>query len=340
MRRLFIVFFIVALISCNNKEKTKEQGNMYTKTGSVERLDPALDSIIESNALPEIIAEGFEWSEGPLWIPTQDMLLFSDVPKNTIYKWTEGKGSEIYLNPSGYTGDQPSQAKEPGSNGLVLDPQGKLVLCQHGNRQMARMDAPLDKPAPKYITLAGNYQGKKFSSPNDATFSKMGELFFTDPPYGLTSQNDNDPQKEIPFNGIYKIKTNGDVILLADTITRPNGIALFPDEKRLLVANSDPDLPNWYVWDINGDTLNNGRIFYSAAGYDKVLKGLPDGLKIDSKGNVFATGPGGIYFFNSDGKLLGRLKLDHPASNCALSPDEKTLYITNDMYLLRLKLRN
>ena len=305
--------------------------------GTIERYDAALDSIISLNAKIEIIADGFDWSEGPLWVESQKMLLFSDIPPNTIYKWTEEKGKEVYLTPSGNS-DTIKRGGEMGSNGLTLDKDGDLVLCQHGNRQVAKMDAPLDKPVPKYISLANNYKGKKFNSPNDLVYNSKEELFFTDPPYGLEKQMD-DPKKEIPFQGLYKVKTNGEVILLVDTLTRPNGIAFLPGEKQLIVANSDPDKPNWYVFDVNGDSLTNGKIFFSAAGYDKKLKGLPDGLKIDRNGNVFATGPGGVYFLNKEGKLLGKLELDNATSNIALSPDEKTIYITNDMYVLRLKMR-
>jgi gluconolactonase len=202
------------------------------------------------------------------------------------------------------------------------------------------MDATLDSPSAKFITIANKYDSKRFSSPNDAVYNSAGELFFTDPPYGLVSQNDSDPQKEIAFNGVYKVKKDGTVILLVDSISRPNGIAFFPGEKKLIISSSDFDKPNWYVYDVNGDSLTNGKIFYSAAGYDKSLKGLPDGLKIDKSGNVYATGPGGIYFFNSEGKKLGVLKLDNATSNCALSPDEKTLYITNHMYVLKFKMRD
>jgi len=311
----------------------------YKNIGSVERFDPALDNIISANVKIEVIAEGFEWSEGPLWIEKQNMLLFSDVPMNTVFKWTEEKGKEIYLKPSGYTGAEPSKCKEPGSNGLILDAAGNLVLCQHGNRQMARMDAPLDKPEAKFITIADKYNGKRFSSPNDAVYNSAGELFFTDPPYGLQTQDDNDSKKEISFNGVYKVKTNGEVILLVDSITRPNGIALLPDENKLIIACSDGARPNWYVFDINGDSLTNGKIFYSAAEEGKTMKGSPDGFKIDKNGNVYATGPGGVYIFNNAGKKLGMIRLDNATSNCALSPDEKTLYVTNDMYVLRVKLR-
>jgi gluconolactonase len=339
MNYIILFFLTVITVSCNNNDqqsKTEETKKM--KASTIERFDPSLDAILSTDATPEIIAEGFEWSEGPVWIEKNKMLLFSDVPTNTIYKWTEEKGKEVYLTPSGYT-DTAKRGGEMGSNGLTLDTEGNLVLCQHGNRQMARMDAPLDKPEAKYITIANNYNGKRFSSPNDAVFNSTGELFFTDPPYGLETQSDNDPKKEISFNGVYKVKKNGEVILLVDSITRPNGLAFLPGEKKLIVACSDPDKPNWYVFDVNGDSLINGKIFYSAADRDMSLKGLPDGLKVDKNGNVFATGPGGVWIFNSEGKPLGKIKVEESTSNVALSPDEKTLYITNDMYVLRIKMR-
>ncbi len=338
MKFIISILITINIIACISKQSKKQEA-MYKTTGTIEKYDEALDSIINPNAKPEIIAEGFEWSEGPLWVEKHKMLLFSDVPVNTVYKWTEEKGKEIYLQPSGYTGKEPGKCKEPGSNGLTLDAEGNLVLCQHGNRQMAKMDAPLDKPEVKFITLADKYRGQRFSSPNDAVYNSKGELFFTDPPYGLETQDDKDPKKEIPFNGLYKVKKNGEVILLVDSITRPNGLAFLPGEKKLIVACSDPQKPNWYIFDVNGDSLTNGQLFYSAAGYDKSWRGLPDGLKIDRNGNVFATGPGGVWIFSSQGKLSGKIELDEATSNIALSPDEKTIYITSDMYVLRLKMR-
>ena len=340
MKPILYLIIVILFLACNSEDKpapTEQQSNNKTM-GTVERLDAGLDSIISTDVKPEIIAEGFEWSEGPLWLESQQMLLFSDVPTNTIYKWTEAKGKEIYLKPSGFTGTE-TKSKEPGSNGLLLDNSGNLVLCQHGDRRMARMDAAFDKPEPKYITIADKFSGKRFSSPNDAVYNSTGDLFFTDPPYGLPSQDDTDPSKETSANGVYKVKKNGEVILQTDSITRPNGIALFPGEKRLLVACSDPDHPNWYEFTVAGDTLINGKIFYSSAGQAPGQNGLPDGLKIDKNGNVFATGPGGIWIFNSAAKVLGKIKLDEASSNVALSPDEKTLYITNDMYVLRVKMR-
>lgn len=345
MTRLIIPSFAMILFSCNSAtEETPAPGTDTSKTkfatiGTLERFDPALDAIIDSSAKAEIIAEGFEWSEGPLWVESHKMLLISDVPRDTIFKWTEEKGKEVYLTPSGYT-DTVKRGGETGSNGLLLNKEGKLVLCQCGNRQMASMNAPLDKPGPIYVPLANNYNGKKFNSPNDAVYNSQGELFFTDPPYGLEKYM-SDPKKELPFQGVFKVRTDGKVVLVTDSITRPNGIAFLPGEKTLLVANSDNAKPYWYAFDIaDNDKFTNARIFASAADHPKEDKGGPDGMKVDKNGNVFATGPGGIWIFNKEGKLLGKFKVPEQTSNCALSPDEKTLYITNDMQVLRLKMRH
>lgn len=339
MRAILAVLILITFAACNNSKKQEpEKEKTITTMGTLEKYDDGLDYIIHANATVEKIAEGFDWSEGPLWVEEYKMLLFSDVPQNTIYKWTAEKGKEVYLTPSGYTGSV-KRGGEMGSNGLALDNEGRLVLCQHGNRQMARMDAPLNEPQPKFITIADKYKGKRFSSPNDAVYNSQGELFFTDPPYGLEKQAD-DPKKETPWNGVYKVKKDGTVILLVDSISRPNGIILFPGEQQILISSSDPEKPNWYLYDIKGDALVNGKIFHSAAGADKSWKGLPDGLKMDKGGNIFASGPGGIYIFSIHGKKLGLLRLEHPASNCAISADQKTLYITNDMYVLKYKMRD
>ncbi|NCI45745.1 SMP-30/gluconolactonase/LRE family protein [Sediminibacterium soli] len=327
---------LVCALAATGQPKQPEK---YPLTGYVERFDPALDALVSPGTRAEIIATGFDWSEGPLWIARQKMLLFSDVPQNTIYKWTEAKGIEKYLNPSGYT-DTAKRGGETGSNGLILDEKERLLLAQCGNRQIARMEAAIDAPMPQFHTLANRYGGNRFNSPNDLVINSRGEIFFTDPPYGLEKYM-SDPKKETPYQGVYKISTSGKVILLTDSITRPNGIAFLPGEKTLLVANSDPAKPNWYAYDISDDgRLVNARIFATAKGSDKKLKGSPDGMKVDKHGNVFATGPGGIWIFNKEGKLLGKLRIDEtPVSNCAFSEDEKTLYATSDGNILRFQLR-
>lgn len=328
---IFISAFI--LLCCKPGQESKPFGH-------IERLDPALNSIINEDAQIEVIAEGHVWTEGPVWIPQYHMLLFSDIPPNKIYKWTEEKGVEEYLTPSGYTGTGPSNREEPGSNGLVLRKDNKLVLCQHGDRRVSVMDAPIDRPAPTFTPIAYEYNGKKFNSPNDAVYASDGDLFFTDPPYGLPA-NADDSVKELPFQGVYKVTPAGEVSLLVDSLTRPNGIGLTPDQTTLVVANSDPEKAVWYEFELTpDDSLRNGRILYDATAETKSAKGLPDGLKFDRDGNLFASGPGGIWIFAPSGKLLGKIRVEESASNCALSEDNKTLFITNDDYVLRIRMRD
>lgn len=328
MKKLLLSVTLCVMLSCNKSKNI----------GSIQKIDASLDSIISSNARPEIIAEGFTWTEGPLWIEDKKMLLFSDVFANKVFKWTEENGVQVYLAPSGYTASTP-RGGELGSNGLLLDKNGHLLLCQHGNRQVAKMESALSDPKPNFTSVAASYQGKKLNSPNDATLQSNGDIFFTDPPYGL-ERKFYDPLKEIPFQGVYKVKPGGRPILLTDLVSRPNGIALFPGEKTLLIANSDSSKPVWYSFDLQNDSLVNGRIFYNASSALADGKGLPDGLKIDKNGNVFASGPGGIFIFNNKGKLLGKIKLPVAPSNCSLSADQKTLYITATNYILRLKMRD
>jgi len=331
MHKHLLILFVLLQLS----------GKIYcqSKKGYIEKLDPSLDAIIDTAAKVEIIADGFDWSEGPVWIEPQKMLLFSDVPQNIIYKWTEKKGKEIYLTPSGYTGTIP-RGGEKGSNGLALRKDGKLIICMDGDRRIAAMNADLKNPRPVFATLTNNYNGKKFNSPNDMVYNAGGDLFFTDPPYGL-EKNMDDPLKELSFQGVYKLKKSGGLVLLLDSITRPNGIAITPDQKTLIIANSDPARPYWYAYDFGaGDKLINPRIYYDASEAAKKEAGMPDGMKIDSKGNVFATGPGAVWIFNKKGTLLGKIKFDGLVSNCSLSADEKTIYITADMYVLRVKMRN
>jgi gluconolactonase len=326
---LSILALLIFLSAC----KTNEMKTI----GSIERMDPALDAIISANAQPEIIAEGFEWSEGPLWLEETKTLIFSDVPKNIIHQWSEQKGLSVYLTPSGYTSSVP-RGGEMGSNGLTLTPDGKLVLCQHGDRRVAVMNAPVNDPKPDFTTISDNIDGKKLSSPNDAVVRSNGDVFFTDPPYGLPKQAE-DPTKETPYNGVYKA-SGGKTVLLVDSLTRPNGIAFLPGEKTFIVANSDSEKAIWYAFDLNeNDSVTNARIFYDATAEAKNEKGLPDGFKVDKKGNIYASGPGGLWIFNTAGKILGKIKIPEATSNCALSADEKTLYLTADMYVIRVKLR-
>src|SRR5262249_28096117 len=258
--------------------------------------DARFDQLIPKDAVLEKLGEGYDWSEGPAWDKKGGYLLFSDIPPNSVMKWKEGEGVTLFLKPSGYTGTKP-RGGEPGSNVLHFDSQGRLILCQHGDRRIARL-----KPDNKsFETLADRYDGKRFNSPNDAVFKSNGDLYFTDPPYGLEGLND-DPAKEIPFNGVYRLGKDGKVTLLTKEMTFPNGIGFSPDEKTLYVGKSDPKQPIIKAFDVKPDgTLGSSRIFtdmsaWAAAG----RKGLPDGMKVDQKGNVFATGPGGVHVYAPD----------------------------------------
>ena len=324
------VSILILLSGCGNSNSRN--------LGYIEKLDPALSSIIDDKAKIEIVAEGFDWCEGSLWLAQSKTLIFSDVPKNIIYSWSEEAGLKEYLTPSGYTGSVP-RSGEKGSNGLALSRDNQLLICQHGDRRVVVMDASLTDPLPNYVTLADNFGGKKFNSPNDLAVRSNGDIYFTDPPFGLQGMN-NDSTKEIPFNGVYRISKDK-VFLLIDTLTYPNGIAFMPNGNTFIVGNSDAEKPVWYAFDIDEkDSIVNARIFYDATKEFKDEGGGPDGLKIDKAGNVFATGPGGIWIFNRDGRVLGKIKLKGGVSNCALTEDEKTLFVTNGNKIIRVKLRN
>jgi len=335
MKRISIilsgVLSLIFLTSCTSQE--------YPTTGSVLRLSPELDRIIAPGTLPEILAEGFEWSEGPLWLPEQKKVIFSDVPNNSIFEWSEQDGLKLYLKPSGYT-DTIARGGETGSNGLILDGNGQLVLCQHGDRRMARMKAPLDAPAASFETIAGNWEGKRFNSPNDAVFSSNGNLYFTDPAFGMELRY-ADPRREMDFTGVFLVTPAGEVSLQYDLLNAPNGIELSPDESRIYVANSGGNPgPVWMEYELADDgSFQNGRVFYNASPASDSLSGGPDGMVVRNDGMIFATGPGGVWILTPEGEHLGIIRTGQATSNCTLDSENRYLYMTADMYLMRIRLR-
>lgn len=331
---LYFLLIVILAASCENNTGSNGDTNQI----GVERLSSKIDEIIPKDAEIEVLAEGFTWSEGPLWLPQQEILLFSDVPMNTIYKWSEKGGSEIYLKPSGYTGP-PKEGKQEGANGLLLNGDGELVLCQHGDRRIALMNASLDDPKPDFETRIDHYLGDRFNSPNDGVFDSRGILYFTDPPYGLDNL-DADTAKDLKFNGVYRLTPGGKLTLLYDKLTKPNGIALSPDETKLYVSNSDPEKCLWMVFDLRPDgTLENEKVFFDATELYNGKNGLADGMKVDDKGNIFATGPGGVLIFSPEGKHLGTIKTGQATANCAFNADQSVLYMTAHMYLMRIDLK-
>jgi gluconolactonase len=298
---------------------------------AIVRLDADLDRIVPKDAVLEKVAEGFDWAEGPVWSRAGGYLLFSDVPTNSIIKWKADQGASVFLKPSGYTGKEQFTGREPGSNGLTFDAEGRLVFCQHGDRRISR----LEKDGAR-TTLVDNYQGKRLNSPNDLVFKSNGDLYFTDPPFGLPKTFD-DPKKELPFQGVYRLARDGNLTLLTTDVKAPNGIAFSPDEKKLYVADSARSL--WFVFEVRADgTLLPGKLLFDGTEVSKGRPGVADSLKVDVHGNIFAAAPGGLYVLSPEGALLGRFDLGTATGNCAWGEDGSTLFITSNHILYRIRL--
>ncbi len=329
---LFAAFIGLVRVGLQGAEPQGVGGsNGYPQIGVVERLDERINALIAPDAGIEKLAEGFEWAEGPIWNRGGQFVLFSDIPRNSVFKWSEAGGLELFLNPSGYTGKS-RRGGELGSNGLTYGPTGRLVLCMHGDRRVAEL-----MPDGSFRSLAEFYRYRRFNSPNDLAFKSNGDLYFTDPPYGLEG-NVSDPTKELLYQGVYLRRRSGEIVLLTDQMTRPNGIGFSPDEKTLYVANSDPQLAHWMAYDVQSDgTLANGRVLFDATRFVPSRKGLPDGLKVDRSGNIWATGPGGVLVFTPSGEHLGTINPGEATANCGFGGDGSVLYLTSDMYLCRIQ---
>lgn len=304
-------------------------------TGALERLDARFDTIMPQDAVLEKLTNGFLWAEGPVWMKPSSgkgYLLFSDIPNNSVLKWKDGEALQCFLKPSGYTGEK-SRGGLMGANGLTTDAAGRLVLFQHGDRRIVRQE-----PDGRWTTLADRYEGKRFNSPNDGVFKSNGDLYFTDPIYGLLKGRD-DPERGMDYCGVYRLSaSDGSLTLLTKTLTLPNGIAFSPDEKTLYVAQSDPKKAAWFAFPVKSDgTLGDARVLADATQWTAKPRGMPDGLRVDRHGNVFATGPGGVNVISPDGVLLGRIHTERTAANCAFGGDGSVLYITATDCLYRIK---
>ena len=308
----------------------------FAHIGRIDRFEPKCNQLIPEGAKIEVLCSGFEWSEGPLWIPVEDneyggYVLFSDIPNNVVMKWQEGIGASVFMKPAGYTGVA-DYGREPGSNGLALDAQGRLVLCEHGDRRISVVTKGGGKR-----TLADQWQGKRLNSPNDLAIRKNGDIFFTDPIYGLP-QRASDPMREIDFCGVYRLQPDGTVTLQYKGMSRPNGIGFSPNQNTLYVANSDSRDPIWRAFPVKKDgNLSEPRPFFDSSKDDRVPRSGGDGLKVDQNGNVFATGAGGVLILSPKGKLLGRLVTGESIANVAWGNNGSVLYLTSDMYLCRVQ---
>ncbi len=303
----------------------------YPVAGTIERLDPALDALIPKDAKLEKLADGITWSEGPVW--KDGTLLFSDVPGNIVYRWTPGETKAVpFLDPSGGTSDRKG-FREPGSNGLAVDANNNLILCQDATRRVVRMEKD-----GKFTVLADRYEGKRFNSPNDMAIRKNGDIYFTDPPYGLEGLNES-PIKELPFNGVFRLSPDGKVTLLLKDLTFPNGIAFSPDEKILYIGVTDPKEPRIYAYDVQADgNVTNKRTFFDAVPMQaQGLKGSCDGMKVDIHGNIFSSGPGGFIILSPEGKHIGSIHTGDLIANANWGDDGSMLYLTANHFICRVK---
>ena len=334
---LLLPAIVAALtLGCGGAEPVEEVNPLRAAgEGQVFRADPGLDALVPEGAMIEKLAGGFMFIEGPIWVSRAwegaPFLLFSDVLGNAIYKWSPSGGAPVDFKKPVFEGEV-AEGRLAGSNGLTLDAAGNLFVAEHGNRRIAKVT-----PDGKWTSFVDKFEGKRLNSPNDLVWRGADWLYFTDPPYGLVGQ-DESPDKELEHNGVYRISADGKTLeLLEPRMTRPNGIAFSPDGATMYVANSDPAQKMWQSFTVREDgSLGLGRSFYDVT--DQMEEGLPDGLKVDNQGNIFATGPGGVWIFSADGKHLGTIKPTEVPANVAWGDDGSTLYMTARTGLYRIKL--
>jgi gluconolactonase len=333
MQVIAAVLVIGATVSCTTAPQKTETAAARTTTdaNAIARLDPGLDALISPAASIDKVSSGFKFLEGPLWRP-QGVLWFSDLVGNVVHQWSpDGKVTDI-LNPGGFDGKNAPEGGYIGPNGMVAGPDNTVMLCQHGNRRIVRLAADHT-----VSVLVDRYQGKRLNSPNDLVYAPDGALYFTDPPFGLPKQND-DPAKELKFNGVFRF-AQGKLEPVIQDLGLPNGIAFSPDHHTLYVSNSEPNKRLWMRCDVaTAGAVSNCRVFADATSSPD--QGVPDGMKVDSSGNVYATGPGGVWVFSPDGKHLGTIRTPESPSNCAWGDDGKTLYITavTSLYKVRVNI--
>ncbi len=305
----------------------------FPDVGLVPSGDAAFHQLVPAGARIERLAGGFAWAEGPTWRRSGGYLLFSDIPKNTVYRWSDRDGLTVFLRPAGYTAPDPP-GRELGTNGLKLDAQDRLVAASHGDRAIVRFD----EGNYTRVALAARYQGKRLNSPNDLAIRSNGDIYFTDPPYGLKGLN-QDPAKELDFSGVYRLTPAGVLTLLTRELTCPNGIVFSPDERTLYVSNSDPTHAVWMAYPVQPDgSIGAGRVLFDATSLvGPTHPGLPDGLTVDARGNLFAGGPGGVLVITPDGRHLGTIATRQPTANVAFGGDGSDLYLASDTLLLRVR---
>ena len=307
----------------------------YPTLGSLIAEDPAFEELIAPDAKIERLVRGLAWSEGPVWSARERALYFSDIPRNAIVRWSEADGARIWMQPSGYSGVA-WYSDEPGSNALTFDSEGRMSLCEHGDRRVSRIEHSGGK-----LTLADRFEGKRLNSPNDLVYGPDGAVYFTDPAYGLPERYEDARNRELPFCGVFRVGLpDREVSLLTDEFVNPNGLAFSPDGSKLYIGHSNRETPVIKVFDFKpGASLGQGEVFCDFSDVVGKMQGNVDGFKLDHAGNVFTSGPGGVWVFSAGGKRLGRIDTGQRTANVAWGDDGSTLYITAHMFLLRIRTR-
>ncbi len=337
MKKLFLATIFLQILSCSQEVKNNDSIVVY---------DDSILNIIDTQAEIQYLVDlvdSLSIAEGPLWDENSSSLLFTQVPKNKIYKWNEQDGFDVYISPSGFTNYAPviPNIDLSGANGLTFDNDGDLIIAQHGDRRLSKIkNAPTTNPI--FTTIVDNFEGDRFNSPNDVVVSSNGDIFFTDPTYGFMFLSDftfDESVKELDFSGVYKYNLESGIELVSNELDLPNGLALSNDERYLFVNSSNTaEAPIILRIDLKNE--NKSELFFDGTELAKKFPGSFDGLKIHSSGNIFTTGPNGILVLSPDGKLLANIKFKDMLTNCAFDSDENYLYVTGFAIVARIALKN
>ena len=337
MKKLFLATIFLQILSCSQEVKNNDSIVVY---------DDSILNIIDTQAEIQYLVDlvdSLSIAEGPLWDENSSSLLFTQVPKNKIYKWNEQDGFDVYISPSGFTNYAPviPNIDLSGANGLTFDNDGDLIIAQHGDRRLSKIkNAPTTNPI--FTTIVDNFEGDRFNSPNDVVVSSNGDIFFTDPTYGFMFLSDftfDESVKELDFSGVYKYNLESGIELVSNELDLPNGLALSNDERYLFVNSSNTaEAPIILRIDLKNE--NKSELFFDGTELAKKFPGSFDGLKIHSSGNIFTTGPNGILVLSPAGKLLANIKFKDMLTNCAFDSDENYLYVTGYSIVARIALKN
>ena len=337
MRKATLTLLGILVSACTEADVSGTSENLqtasYEMVGSITSTRP---DIIDPKAKIERLGGNFGWSEGPVWVGELDALLFTDVPGNTIWKFKDGEGITEYLSPSGAVPPIPDYTSSPGANGLIMLDETHILLPDHGNRALFKLDVHTKEKT----LIVERFGDDRFNSPNDAVLeSQHGHIIFTDPPYGLKGQDDSSA-KELDYNGVFILRSDGTLDVIADDLTRPNGIILSPDERTLYVANSDPQAAFWMAYDVDAQfrAINPRKILDVTEDVAAGLPGLPDGMAIAENGTIFATGPGGVLILSPEGERLGLISTGTAIANVTFGgADGRDVYMTSNDFLARTR---